>query len=927
MVCYNRVLLTKFTAGQAGGSNMLSRRFSSTIMALGVVFLVFTLIGCSSGDPILPSNDTSTDLQSQPDTNRTVLGVYTLRIEDIEDSAGNVVDAKVELVPNRNLDFYHVDVAGWLNPPNCYTCLQIHPVASSWVNGGLIIQTTIIFSNPFNITGWDIRGIIFPGLDGSVPQADLMNFEGEPAHDGLDVWWHATQAYGDLEYNPYMTFNVGEEYAPFNGLASHGTTYWLWKAPDYPLVDMLYVVDASWSPGAHDPLTHNRPEAVDAYVPSVVGPIHPFGSDAYINVTLTDWQDNIDHVLLDLAELGGQGEVEMDYVSNPEPHKYIYEYYLFEDGGLETGVRRIRIKAYDQASTEYFVKDFPVYCWWDDQPPEYPAGVDSLIWDHISGPQYLWLFYYQGIDGSKPIEYIFYGGDYANITFADAAPALKVENDLTYTGYTDLGAVAAPDNVPRWYGIDLKDAQGIYDTYENICDYPATRYGAESTWTFIKDQPPNSDGIFGIALGDVDNVPGDEIVVGARNGKVYVLGGNGTGNQDTRIWEYTTGGEIQSTPALVDLNGDHQLDVVVASDDIIVYALDGAGDGMGGTTPLWTYPAGSGILMHGSPSIVEDYNGDTVPDVVIGTGDGTVLALSGADGSLIWDYHAGGGIAGTPAVADLNGDTIWDVVVGSYDTQIHAINGANGNELWTYYVGPGMYNIDCSPVLVDVNNDQVPDCIVGFRDNVGETKSAIVALDGTNGENELWYSGEIWGNARRTPTPIPDINGDMVPDFIVTAYLTEVQSVYCLSGADGSILYTRLYGIAADTVTNYSSPIIGDFTGDGHLNILYGRKNGFADLLNAGDLNHPSPYLGGWGGWLLFSMQISGADKKELYATPAMGDVDNDGEWELIACDMRGNTYKIDMNAPVPTDIEMRGWTQHQGNCWNTGTPYFEPPQ
>jgi hypothetical protein len=238
-----------------------------------------------------------------------------------------------------------------------------------------------------------------------------------------------------------------------------------------------------------------------------------------------------------------------------------------------------------------------------------------------------------------------------------------------------------------------------------------------------------------------------------------------------------------------------------------------------------------------------------------------------------------------------------------------------------------MNNIDCSPALVDVNNDTVPDCIIGFRDNIGDTKSAVVALDGTNGENELWYNGDIWGNARRTPTPIGDINGDTVCDFVVTAYQTEVHSIYCLSGADGSILYTRLYGVGPDLVTNYSSPIVGDFTGDGHLNALYGRMNGYCDLVNAADLTHPSPYEGGWGGWLLLSMQISASTKKELYATPAMGDTDGDGEWELVCCDMRGYTYIVDMHAPLPDDISMRAWTQHQGNRWNTGTPGFEPPQ
>jgi hypothetical protein len=58
----------------------------------------------------------------------------------------------------------------------------------------------------------------------------------------------------------------------------------------------------------------------------------------------------------------------------------------------------------------------------------------------------------------------------------------------------------------------------------------------------------------------------------------------------------------------------------------------------------------------------------------------------------------------------------------------------------------------------------------------------------------------------------------------------------------------------------------------------------------------------------------------------AAGDVDGDYEWEMVASNMRGYTYIIDMNAPIPEDISMRGWLQFMGNRWHNGIPEFIPP-
>jgi outer membrane protein assembly factor BamB len=302
-----------------------------------------------------------------------------------------------------------------------------------------------------------------------------------------------------------------------------------------------------------------------------------------------------------------------------------------------------------------------------------------------------------------------------------------------------------------------------------------------------------------------------------------------------------------------------------------------------------------------------------------------MVCLDGDTGLEIWSYLAGGGIAATPGLADITGDGVPDVCFGALDNKVYLVNGATGGIIWTYSLAPGLNNIDCSPVMVDVDGDDVPDAIIGGLSHPGDGTGVMIALNGASSgpyADEIWTQEDIWGNARRPAAPAK-LNDDDVYDFIVTSYATETYSIYALDGTSGEIMYKKLApGVPSGDTFNYSAPIVGDFTGDGHLNALYGRQDGFVDFVNIGDFDLPGDFTGR----NLFSLQGSTSQEPEIFATPAVDDVDGDGELELVLCNMRGYTYVIDLHAPVPTDPALRGWMQHQGNRWHTGVPEFTPP-
>lgn len=95
------------------------------------------------------------------------------------------------------------------------------------------------------------------------------------------------------------------------------------------------------------------------------------------------------------------------------------------------------------------------------------------------------------------------------------------------------------------------------------------------------------------ALGDINNdgklevLIGSMVVTGGPNSELHAL----NGENGTLIWQFVTGGDVESSAALGDIDNDSKLEVVIGSHDSKVYAIDieTAGnrvywEGHGGTT-------------------------------------------------------------------------------------------------------------------------------------------------------------------------------------------------------------------------------------------------------------------------------------------------------------------------------------------------------
>jgi len=347
-----------------------------------------------------------------------------------------------------------------------------------------------------------------------------------------------------------------------------------------------------------------------------------------------------------------------------------------------------------------------------------------------------------------------------------------------------------------------------------------------------------------------------------------------------------------SPPALVDLGGDSDLEIVFSdvAGNIQVIQADG--------TNLPGWPVNVGVPLADGPVAVGNLDGNQLY-VVAGTADDHVYAYL-ADGTLAdgWPYDIGLTESAYVSIGALGGPFPRTVVVCAGNrlrwVSHHGITppGATGwNTGATYPAGPA--------AIGDIDGDGVSEAVVGFN-------TAVFAFNMQTTTVILSHAMGVEISDALTLGDF-DLNGDVeivVPTMVGDLYLLEgdgaaFPGTWPFSSSTGSQLTS---GAIADCLGN-DEPEIAVAAKEYTVHMVYhhgGQHSGYP-VENNGWYIYPAPIMGrvddtasdvvigtrGYRGWAWRNSGglISGWPKlleNHIYESPAMGDIDNDGSSEIV---------------------------------------------
>ncbi len=343
-----------------------------------------------------------------------------------------------------------------------------------------------------------------------------------------------------------------------------------------------------------------------------------------------------------------------------------------------------------------------------------------------------------------------------------------------------------------------------------------------------------------------DGIP--DLVSSDSQGHINVLQGVGDGS--FRIaFQYGFPTAIPYGIVTADFNRDGKADFAVAASDFTtsgsgyVYVFLGNGDGTFQSPLEAPAPLGAFSLA------AADFNGDGKVDLAVvisqqgsASTDSVLIWLGNGDGTFHSSAsYSAGPVAQNIAAGDFNGDGKLDLVVtnnGAYSNQnqdgnIELLLGKGDG---TFTLSPGVpltggnqrgpYGL----AVADFNADGHLDLAVTLSDSSHYQGGLAILL----GRGDGTFQPPVSSSSGNVGVLAGDLNGDGIPDLMVTGSSLQQGTGYLLGVGDGTFQPETVFA-------NYLTPLAAaDFNGDGKLDIAGGLGANIATFLN---LSHTQPLL------------------------------------------------------------------------------------
>jgi hypothetical protein len=329
------------------------------------------------------------------------------------------------------------------------------------------------------------------------------------------------------------------------------------------------------------------------------------------------------------------------------------------------------------------------------------------------------------------------------------------------------------------------------------------------------------------SVADTDGDGRPELFIGAgtssdTRGALYSF--DHDGNQRFRFEARDTdnpASPIHSTPALGDINMSSSADASFGALSLMAWSLDQSGGTNGGWPFYWD------DSMFASPALV-DVDGDGQTDLIMG-GDsfpggptnhrgGLVRAITGG-GRVIWDFRVNEMVRSSPSVGDIDGDGSPEVVFGTGNYWVRNGGASDATKVYVLSLGGQLKHVWetngqtlASPTLADLNGDGRLDVAIGTWE--GSNPGKVWAWDGRFGAPLPGFNGrDSGGGVVIGQITTADLNGDGGQDLLVPTG----AGVFFYDGRNGNPMHLPL---ALGLVSFQNSPLVTDVEGNGLLDII-----------------------------------------------------------------------------------------------------------